>query len=199
VRNMITPAGPGQPSDECVESAGNGRFTQRRGLSGSASLSRSRRSRHRREHLRVDMARRRAAKAAERQIQAARAVAAMHLLHLPSPLRRRSGLPSPVLKFAWQRRQTDIREFDIIGLTPRSGAGRAAVYSACDWRSLWEPSVGGGGAERRVAMAMGWDVRVESVPANGPAKPRLSSHYEPGARHGPCGVFKCRPRRVTAG
>ena len=36
-----------------------------------------------------------------------------------------------LLLYAWQRRQTYIREFDIIGLTPRSGAGRAAVYSAC--------------------------------------------------------------------
>ena len=77
----------------------------------------------------------------------------MQRLHLPRPLKRRSGLPSPVLKFAWQRLHTYIREFDIIGFTPRSGAGRAAVYSACDWRSLFEPSVGGGDAERRVAMA----------------------------------------------
>ena len=59
-----------------------------------------------------------------------------------------------------------MREFDIIGLTPRSGAGRAAVYSACDWRSLFEPSIGVGGAERLVAMAMEWEVRVESLPAN---------------------------------
>jgi len=55
---------------------------------------------------------------------------ARHLLHLPRPGRRGSGLPSPVLKFAWQRRQTYIFELDIIGLAPGPVDGRAAVYSA---------------------------------------------------------------------
>jgi hypothetical protein len=67
---------------------------------------------------------------AGRGLQAA-AVAAMQLLHLPRPGKRGSGLPSPVLKFAWQRRQTYIFELDIMGRTPGSEAGRAAVYSAC--------------------------------------------------------------------
>jgi hypothetical protein len=49
---------------------------------------------------------------------------------------RASGLPSPVLKFAWQRRQTYIFELDIIGLIPAWLIGRAAVYSACVWRNL---------------------------------------------------------------
>lgn len=56
--------------------------------------------------------------------------AARHLLHLPRPGRRASGLPSPVLKLAWQRRHTYIFELDIIGLTPGSPDGRAATYSA---------------------------------------------------------------------
>lgn len=57
--------------------------------------------------------------------------AARQALHLPSPGIRASGLPSPVLKFAWQRRQTYIFELDIMGFTPGWLAGRAAVYSAC--------------------------------------------------------------------
>mgnify|MGYP001205275582 FL=1 len=56
--------------------------------------------------------------------------ASRHLLHLPRPRKRGSGLPSPVLKFAWQRRQTYIFELDIIGLMPGSDDGRAAEYSA---------------------------------------------------------------------
>lgn len=49
---------------------------------------------------------------------------------------RGSGLPSPVLKLALHRRQTYIFELDIIGLMPGSPSGRAAVYSACDWRNF---------------------------------------------------------------
>lgn len=52
------------------------------------------------------------------------------VLHRPKPRNRGSGLPSPVLKLAWQRMQTYIFELDIIGLTPGSAFGRAAVYSA---------------------------------------------------------------------
>ena len=66
---------------------------------------------------------------------------ARHLLHLPRPGSRESGLPSPVLKLAWQRRHTYIFELDIIGLTPGSPEGRAATYSACVWRSLREALV----------------------------------------------------------
>jgi hypothetical protein len=58
------------------------------------------------------------------------------LLQRPRPRKRGSGLPSPVLKFAWQRMQTYILLLDIIGLTPGSALGRAAVYSACVWRSF---------------------------------------------------------------
>jgi hypothetical protein len=45
-------------------------------------------------------------------------------------------LPSPVLKLAWHLMHTYIFELDIIGRTPGSAFGRAAVYSACVWRSL---------------------------------------------------------------
>ena len=45
-------------------------------------------------------------------------------------------MPSPVLKLAWQRMQTYIFELDIIGRTPGSALGRAAVYSAWVWRSF---------------------------------------------------------------
>src|SRR6185369_5107011 len=83
---------------------------------------------------------------------AAAACAARHLLHLPRPGMRASGLPSPVLKLAWQRRQTYIFELDIIGFTPGSPDGRAATYSACVWRNFCVDS----GAEtvgvRRMAM-----------------------------------------------
>src|SRR4051812_49738186 len=106
------------------------------------------------------------------QAASAEAAAARHLLHLPRPGRRESGLPSPVLKFAWQRRQTYIFELDIIGLTPGSPAGRAATYSAWVWRSLSAEAAvsaglaavwvgggllgfgGGAGAEGRGAMAI---------------------------------------------
>ena len=70
-------------------------------------------------------------------------------MHLPRPGRRGSGLPSPVLKLAWQRRHTYIFELDIIGLTPGSPAGRAATYSACVWRSFcaaWSRVAGGSAA-----------------------------------------------------
>jgi hypothetical protein len=84
-------------------------------------------------------------------------------------------LPSPVLKLAWQRRQTYIFELDIIGLTPGSPAGRAATYSAWVWRSFsaavadvsapeglatgvagegWVDLDADAGAEERVAMAI---------------------------------------------
>ena len=79
------------------------------------------------------------------RLQAASAeAAATHLLHLPRPGRRGSGLPSPVLKFAWQRRQTYIFELDIMGLTPGSPEGRAATYSACVWRNFWVAGLGSG-------------------------------------------------------
>jgi hypothetical protein len=83
---------------------------------------------------------------------AAAVAAARHLLHLPKPGRRASGLPSPVLKFAWQRRQTYILELDIIGLTPGSPAGRAATYSAWVWRSFWLLSDVAGEEGRRLAI-----------------------------------------------
>jgi hypothetical protein len=87
--------------------------------------------------------------------QAAAAVVARQELHLPSPGRRGSGLPSPVLKLAWQRRQTYILELDIIGRMPGSAEGRAAVYSAWDWRSFTAASaaaVEAGVELRRVVM-----------------------------------------------
>ena len=62
-------------------------------------------------------------------------------------------MPSPVLKLAWQRMQTYILELDIIGRTPGSAWGLAAVYSAWVWRSLGaKGSAGVGVADRRVAM-----------------------------------------------
>ena len=64
---------------------------------------------------------------------------------------RGSGLPSPVLKLAWQRRHTYIFELDIIWRAPGSEAGRAAEYSACVWRNFCAESEGGVFAER-VAM-----------------------------------------------
>src|SRR5450755_1761039 len=87
--------------------------------------------------------------------QAARAAvaAARHLLHLPKPGNRASGLPSPVLKLAWQRRQTYIFELDIIGLTPGSPEGRAATYSAWVWRSLRAALEAAAGAEEGTATA----------------------------------------------
>ncbi len=77
---------------------------------------------------------------------------AKQALHLPRPGILASGLPSPVLKLAWQRRQTYIFELDIIGFTPGWLAGRAAVYSAWVWRSFCAESVGVLGVGRRVAM-----------------------------------------------
>ena len=77
------------------------------------------------------------------------------LLQRPSPRRRGSGLPSPVLKLAWQRMHTYIFELDIIGLTPGSAFGRAAVYSACVWRSLTPVVVVEAGEARRVAIDRG--------------------------------------------
>ena len=70
-------------------------------------------------------------------------------------------MPSPVLKLAWHLMHTYIFELDIIGRTPGSAFGRAAVYSACVCRSLG-PSEVVAGAEgvgvvvlRRVVMALG--------------------------------------------
>ena len=77
------------------------------------------------------------------------------LLQRPSPRKRGSGLPSPVLKLAWQRMHTYIFELDIIGLTPGSAFGRAAVYSACVWRSLTPVVVVVAGEARRVAIDRG--------------------------------------------
>ena len=78
--------------------------------------------------------------------------AARQLLQRPRPRRRGSGLPSPVLKLAWQRMHTYIFELDIMGLTPGSALGRAAVYSACVWRSLTPLALVVAGGDRRVAM-----------------------------------------------
>jgi len=80
------------------------------------------------------------------------------VLQRPRPRRRGSGLPSPVLKLAWQRMHTYIFELDIMGLTPGSAFGRAAVYSACVWRSFGPALVSGAGV-RRVVIAdwgRGW-------------------------------------------
>ena len=65
-------------------------------------------------------------------------------------------MPSPVLKLAWQRRQTYIFELDIIGLTPGSPVGRAATYSACVCRSFCVEDESEAGVEevRRVAMVV---------------------------------------------
>jgi hypothetical protein len=49
--------------------------------------------------------------------------------------------------------QTYILELDIIGLTPGSALGLAAVYSAWVWRSLGPAVVSGGGGVRRVVIA----------------------------------------------
>ena len=67
---------------------------------------------------------------------AAGAVMLRQLLQRPRPRRRGSGLPSPVLKLAWQRRHTYIFALDIIDLVPGADAGRWAVYSAWVWRSF---------------------------------------------------------------
>lgn len=50
--------------------------------------------------------------------------------------------------------QTYILELDIMGLTPGSALGLAAVYSACVWRSLG-PAAADEGGKRRVGMAVG--------------------------------------------
>src|SRR5256885_13144184 len=102
----------------------------------------------------------------QRSLHAAAATNARQALHLPRPGTRGSGLPSPVLKLAWQRRQTYIFELDIIDLACGSPTGRAAEYSACVWRSF---CCAGSGvtavAERRVAMGRG--------PSGNAATPRL--------------------------
>jgi hypothetical protein len=90
---------------------------------------------------------------AKRTQAAVVAAVARQALHLPRPGRRGSGLPSPVLKFAWQRRQTYIFELDISGRIPGSELGLAAVYSAWVWRSFSEASGVAGGEGRRVVMA----------------------------------------------
>ena len=82
------------------------------------------------------------------------AVTPRQLLQRPRPRKRGSGLPSPVLKLAWHRMHTYIFELDIIGFTPGSAFGRAAVYSACVWRSL-TPVLVVEGEARRVAIDRG--------------------------------------------
>ena len=77
------------------------------------------------------------------------------LLQRPRPRNRGSGFPSPVLKLAWHLMHTYILELDIMGFTPGSACGRAAVYSACVWRSLGPLLVSGVVGERRVVMAGG--------------------------------------------
>ena len=97
------------------------------------------------------------------------------VLQRPRPRSRGSGLPSPVLKFAWQRMQTYILELDIIGRTPGSALGRAAVYSACVWRSLGPLVVSGALGVRRVVIAGGGrDAEPGFV-----AKCLLSPKYKP--------------------
>ena len=101
------------------------------------------------------------------QLQAAGEVTPRQLLHLPKPRKRGSGLPSPVLKFAWQRMQTYIFELDIMGLTPGSALGRAALYSACVWRSLGA-SGSGAAVGRLMVMAVlvngrEWATRKASI------------------------------------
>jgi hypothetical protein len=81
------------------------------------------------------------------------AAEARQLLQRPRPRRRASGLPSPVLKLAWHLMHTYILELDIIGRTPGSALGRAAVYSACVWRSLTLGAVDGAEAAPVVAAA----------------------------------------------
>ena len=84
---------------------------------------------------------------------AAAALAPRQVLQRPRPLSLGSGLPSPVLKLAWQRMQTYIFELDIIGLTPGSACGLAAVYSAWVWRSLGPAALVVVAGVRRVFMA----------------------------------------------
>jgi hypothetical protein len=78
---------------------------------------------------------------------------------------RASGLPLPVLKFAWQRRQTYIFELDIIGLIPAWLIGRAAVYSAWVWRNLSPASTVLLGGVGRVAMGLVWLRDREAIQA----------------------------------
>jgi hypothetical protein len=65
---------------------------------------------------------------------------------------RGSGLPSPVLKLAWQRRHTYIFELDIVDLMPGCAAGREAEYSAWVCRSLVPPGAGVLGLGLRVTI-----------------------------------------------
>jgi hypothetical protein len=67
-----------------------------------------------------------------------------------------------------------------MGLTPGSACGRAAVYSACVWRSLGPEVVSGLGVVRRVVMAEG--SRCRGAPVN--AKPVLSSEITLAALRG---------------
>lgn len=55
---------------------------------------------------------------------------------------------------------TYILELDIMGLTPGSAWGRAAVYSAWVWRSLGPAADSGAAGVRRVVMADGGRVRA---------------------------------------
>jgi hypothetical protein len=86
------------------------------------------------------------------QVAAVGEVTPRQLLQRPRPRRRGSGLPSPVLKLAWHRMHTYIFELDIMGLTPGSALGRAAVYSAWVWRSLTPFEAAEVGEARRVAI-----------------------------------------------
>lgn len=111
---------------------------------------------------------------AERAQAAVVAAVARQALHLPRPGRRGSGLPSPVLKFAWQRRQTYIFELDINGRIPGSELGLAAVYSAWVWRSFSEASGVAGGEGRRVVMARSIrSARRRDGGAGGPCQPAI--------------------------
>ena len=85
-------------------------------------------------------------------------------------------MPSPVLKLAWQRMHTYILELDIMGFTPGSACGRAAVYSAWVCRSLGPAAVSGVLVVRRVVMAVG-----DSKGAPVDAKRILSSEIEDAA------------------
>ena len=55
--------------------------------------------------------------------------------------------------------QTYILELDIIGFTPGSAFGRAAVYSACVCRSLGAPATGAAG------RVVAWVALVEGLEA----------------------------------
>jgi len=108
------------------------------------------------------------------------------LLQRPRPRSRGSGLPSPVLKLAWHLMHTYILELDIIGLTPGSAFGRAAVYSACVWRSLGPLEASGIGVVRRgVVMAAGGTGRAPRSTRRAYCPPKLIAPHP--------GITGCRP------